>query len=104
MLMGLWLNLIRYTPLKLELPLLSARTLLCRWVVIKSAQGFSGIAGWFLASLLVVYLGKISYGLYLNHKPTPHLLRRLGVAADVMPPVAMFLMYTALSIIVVALS
>ncbi len=38
------------------------------WVVARGAEGFSGRAGTFLASRPLVYLGTISYGIYLNHE------------------------------------
>lgn len=103
-LVGLCLYLIGYTPLKLVLPIVLCRTLLFGWVVIKAAQGFSGLTGRVLASPPIVYLGKISYGLYLLHKPIPFLLQNLGVQVKLLPPVAMFLIYSALSIIVASLS
>jgi peptidoglycan/LPS O-acetylase OafA/YrhL len=37
------------------------------WMVIRAATGFEGVAGRILASGPVVYLGRISYGVYLTH-------------------------------------
>jgi peptidoglycan/LPS O-acetylase OafA/YrhL len=83
---------------------LSAETLLCGWVVLRAAQGFGGPVGRILASGPLVYLGRISYGLYLLHKPIPYLLRECGVDTDRIPPGLDFLLYTGLAILVAALS
>jgi peptidoglycan/LPS O-acetylase OafA/YrhL len=83
---------------------MSAETLLCGWVVLRAAQGFRGPIGRILASGPLVYLGKISYGLYLLHKPIPYLLRECGVDTDRIPPGLDFLLYTGLAILVAALS
>jgi peptidoglycan/LPS O-acetylase OafA/YrhL len=37
------------------------------WLVFTAARGFSGWVGWFLRCSPMVYLGKISYGLYVFH-------------------------------------
>ena len=41
--------------------------LLYGWIVFQGAKGFSGLTGAFLANKVVVYFGKISYGLYVFH-------------------------------------
>jgi peptidoglycan/LPS O-acetylase OafA/YrhL len=46
-------------------------------VVWHAAMGFKGIAGRFLASKPVVYVGKISYGIYILHAFVPGLLSRV---------------------------
>lgn len=83
---------------------LSAETLLCGWVVLRAAQGFGGPIGRMLASGPLVYLGKISYGLYLLHKPIPDVLREFGVDTNRIPPGIDFLLYTGLAILVASLS
>ena len=37
------------------------------WLILKGAEGFSGVTGRVLSSAPVVYLGRISYGVYLAH-------------------------------------
>jgi peptidoglycan/LPS O-acetylase OafA/YrhL len=101
---GLWLNLMGDTSLKLKLLFSSGGTLVLGWVIIKAAYGFSGRAGRFLSSSPIVYLGKISYGLYILHKPIPFLLKNLGVPINLLPPIIAFLVYTALAIVVASLS
>lgn len=44
-----------------------AEDLLLGWLVFATARGLGGPAGWFLSWAPVVYLGKISYGLYVIH-------------------------------------
>ena len=83
---------------------LSAETLLCGWVVLRAAQGFGGAIGQMLASGPLVYLGRISYGLYLLHKPIPYILREWGVDTNRIPPGIDFLIYTGLAILVASLS
>lgn len=83
---------------------LSGETLLCGWTVIRAAQGFGGAAGRVLASPQLVYLGRISYGLYLLHKPIPMLLKKCGIGLDGVPPVANFVLYTGIAVLIASLS
>lgn len=79
------------------------RTLLLGWVVIRAAAGFSGPVGRLLGARPVVYLGRISYGLYLLHKPIPFALERAGIVIAAPLPV-LFLIYTVLAILAASLS
>ena len=83
---------------------LSAETLLCGWVVLRAAQGFQGLTGRLLASPPLVYLGHISYGLYLLHKPIPSILQAYGIETDEIPAGIRFLIYTVLAILAASLS
>lgn len=83
---------------------LSAETLLCGWVVLRGVQGFGGAIGQVLASGPLVYLGRISYGLYLLHKPIPYVLREYGVDTNAIPHGIDFLIYTGLAVLVASLS
>jgi peptidoglycan/LPS O-acetylase OafA/YrhL len=48
--------------------------LFCAWLIgIAATNGFHGIAGAILNNRLVVYLGKISYGLYAYHYFMPYI-------------------------------
>ena len=44
-----------------------AMSLFFVWLVYRASIGFSGISGQILSARPVVYLGKISYGIYLYH-------------------------------------
>ena len=44
------------------------------WLIGMAAKGFRGPIGWFLTAAPVVYVGRISYGLYVIHMFVPHLL------------------------------
>lgn len=54
------------------------------WVVVQASVGFRGPAGWFLKRPTVLYVGRVSYGLYLFHMFMPALslwtFRQAGVA------------------------
>jgi peptidoglycan/LPS O-acetylase OafA/YrhL len=41
------------------------------WIVFQAAKGFPGLIGSFLSNKVVVYFGKISYGLYVFHHFAP---------------------------------
>jgi peptidoglycan/LPS O-acetylase OafA/YrhL len=45
------------------------------WLVFSAAGGIPGIAGAFLGNRFIVYLGRISYGLYILHLFTPLIVR-----------------------------
>ena len=45
----------------------TAKGLVFAWLVATAAEGFTGVVGKMLASPPLVYLGKISYGIYLLH-------------------------------------
>jgi len=56
-------------PMALFAP--TALALFCGWAVWRAAHGFDGVLGAFLSNAFVVYLGRISYGLYLFHVFAP---------------------------------
>jgi peptidoglycan/LPS O-acetylase OafA/YrhL len=76
---GLWLGLALYLAVIMPLRLSRAGFivsialrdvsyfLMFSWVVHRAARGFTGVAGRFLASGPLVYLGMISYGIYVYH-------------------------------------
>jgi peptidoglycan/LPS O-acetylase OafA/YrhL len=45
----------------------TALALVFGWAVVQSARGFPGPIGWLLGAGPVVYLGRISYGIYITH-------------------------------------
>ncbi|MAB80532.1 MAG: acyltransferase [Planctomycetes bacterium] len=67
---GAWLQLGRRSGAELEtwrVMITSTRAPLLAWLVLRGALGFGGIAGRFLSCGPMVYLGRISYGLYVYH-------------------------------------
>ena len=88
-------------PMILEL---SGETLLCGWTVLRAAQGFGGPMGYVLGSPLLVYLGRISYGLYVLHKPIPMILEKFGIGLNGIPLAAHFALYTGVAILMASLS
>jgi peptidoglycan/LPS O-acetylase OafA/YrhL len=58
-------------------PLLIAA--IATWIVWHARTGFSGAAGTMLSDERVVYIGKISYGVYLYHMVTPAIVETLGI-------------------------
>ncbi len=67
---GAWLQLGRRPVAELEtwrVMITSTRAPLLAWFVLRGALGFGGVAGRFLSSGPMVYLGRISYGLYVYH-------------------------------------
>ena len=83
---------------------LSGETLLCGWTVIMAAKGFQGVIGRVLASSPLVYLGRISFGLYLLHKPIPMMLEKFGLTLNELPLVVSFAIYTGLAILIASAS
>lgn len=74
------------------------------WTVIRAAAGFDGFAGRLLSTRTALYLGGLSYGLYVLHKPIPFLLAKVGVPVEALAPLPAFVLYTALSVVAAALS
>ena len=55
------------------------------WVVWRASSGFGGLLGQFLVAGPVVYLGKISYGIYILHIFVPGILLFIGVNPGQLP-------------------
>ncbi len=77
------------------------------WVIAATSQGWRGPFGWFLSLPPLVYVGKISLGIYLFHVLVHILLGpwldRIGITADAQNTLRVWLL-TALSIGAAALS
>lgn len=62
----------------------TSSAILFAWLVYAAATGFRGVPGKILAAAPIVYLGRISYGIYVYHPLVPaaitKIARRLGVA------------------------
>lgn len=76
------------------------------WLIRRASQGFSGRAGRLLESPVLVYLGTISYGLYVYHNIMvpmgPYALQRLGIGPLWWP--ILFAYRTAITIAIATLS
>lgn len=58
-----------------EIIISSVVLVLAMSLVIGCHYGFSGLSGKIFSNSVLIYLGKISYGLYLFHKPVPYFLK-----------------------------
>lgn len=54
----------------------TSKGLIFTWLIAKAACGFKGFTGKFLETKSIMYIGKISYGIYLIHNFTPDLIRK----------------------------
>jgi peptidoglycan/LPS O-acetylase OafA/YrhL len=78
------------------------------WLVGHASTGFKGVPGAVLNNSVLIYLGQISYGLYMYHIDVPklfdrYLFSRLGVtAADY--DMLLFPIYTAATIAIAVIS
>lgn len=77
------------------------------WFVNKASEGFSGVVGRFLEWGPVLFIGKISYGLYVYHNFVPSLTKQLFMRVGFPLPtsnVGIFGLYTCISLVVATLS
>lgn len=75
-------------------------------LIARAAAGFRGPIGWFLEQPWLVYLGKISYGMYVYHWFVPRVIEHFSVTRSIVPDneYLQFLIYTLLAIGISALS
>jgi peptidoglycan/LPS O-acetylase OafA/YrhL len=73
---SLWLRYAGYAGIALEVALDFGVSLAAAWMVGRAAAGVTGAAGSMLIARPVVYVGTISYGLYLYHGFMPYVLGR----------------------------
>lgn len=74
------------------------------WLVLRAAEGFKGIPGAVLASAPMVYLGKISYGLYIFHNVISIIYDNLGLGNLHLSGEQRLFLYFPLTIIIASLS
>jgi peptidoglycan/LPS O-acetylase OafA/YrhL len=74
------------------------------WMVMRAATGFGGAVGRFLSAGPTVYLGKISYGVYLAHGFAGDILGTFGVSSASLPEPLRFLVLAGMTVGVAALS
>jgi peptidoglycan/LPS O-acetylase OafA/YrhL len=79
-------------------------SLTASWIVGRAARGFEGSIGGFLTARPIVYLGTISYGLYLYHGFMPYVLGRYLPGFVEMPWELRFVLLTAATLATAALS
>jgi peptidoglycan/LPS O-acetylase OafA/YrhL len=63
-----------------------AFALVCCWVIARAYRGFSGAAGRILEARPIVYLGRISYGIYAYHLLLPWVLAQVFARANLTFP------------------
>jgi peptidoglycan/LPS O-acetylase OafA/YrhL len=85
----------------LEVLVVYTRWPLFAWLVLAAAAGMRGAFGRLLESRPLVYLGKISYGVYVLHA-FALVLDRVGVRS--WPPLARLVAYSAFTLVMAALS
>ncbi len=76
------------------------------WLVWRSSSGFGGVAGRILSAPPVVYLGRISYGVYVIHAFVPSLLSKMNINPGNLPQgvEAWFIVITATTILIASAS
>ena len=74
------------------------------WIVVGAARGFSGLPGGLLSARPVVYVGRISYGVYLAHGFAGAMLASVGLSSTNMPEPWRFLALSGVTLAVAALS
>ena len=92
----------------IPVPLLAIKQLLQSivfgWLVLGAADGFGGVAGRVLSAAPVVYIGKISYGIYLVHGFAGEILLGVGIYSRDIPEPFRFLVLSGLTTAIAALS
>lgn len=76
------------------------------WLVARASEGFKGTMGILLELKPLVYVGRISYGMYLYHNFMPGLVRYLARTLGLRPPRTLmtFFIASALTLLVAAAS
>jgi peptidoglycan/LPS O-acetylase OafA/YrhL len=85
----------------LEVFVVYARWPFFAWLVLAAAHGFRGVLGRFLTARPMLYVGKVSYGVYVFHA-FALVLDRAGLAA--FPPLVRCVVYLAFTLVVSGLS
>jgi peptidoglycan/LPS O-acetylase OafA/YrhL len=74
------------------------------WMVAGAARGFTGVAGRVLSAGPVVYVGRISYGVYLAHGFAGAMLAAAGISSAAIPEPWRFLVLSGVTLGTAALS
>jgi peptidoglycan/LPS O-acetylase OafA/YrhL len=96
----------RWSPLPLAVMAIkqTLQALVFGWMVVRATTGFRGVAGRVLSSAPVVYLGRISYGVYLAHGFAGALLWAVGLSSQSLPEPFRFIALAGVTVAVAALS
>lgn len=74
------------------------------WIIGSASRGFKGPLGWLLASPPLVYIGRISYGLYVLHMFVPHIVDHFFGWEGASDAWTRLFTYTAVSIVAASVS
>ncbi|HXG89949.1 MAG TPA: acyltransferase [Vicinamibacterales bacterium] len=80
------------------------QALVFAWLVLRATEGFGGMAGRILSARPLVYVGRISYGIYLVHGFAGDLLGGVGLFSRAIPEPWRLLVLTTLTVGIAALS
>jgi peptidoglycan/LPS O-acetylase OafA/YrhL len=77
------------------------------WVIYTASRGFTGITGKILAAAPLVFIGKISYGIYVFHPYVPAVMSRLARHFGIVLPIEGWIAaisYSSLTVVVATVS
>lgn len=77
------------------------------WLIYSASRGFSGLTGRGLSSAPLVFIGRISYGIYVYHPLVPATLKSLGPRLGIVLPTsvgASAALFTTLTVIIATIS
>jgi peptidoglycan/LPS O-acetylase OafA/YrhL len=97
-------NLGATLPLALVAIKQTLQALVFGWLVFGAATGFDGRAGRILSARPLVYIGRISYGIYLAHGFAGEILAAFGISSRTIPEPWRLLILASLTVGVAALS
>jgi peptidoglycan/LPS O-acetylase OafA/YrhL len=85
----------------------TAAAILFAWLIYRASKGFRGLPGRILSAAPLVFIGRISYGIYVYHPLVPAALRSLAPRLGIMLPAsvgATAALFTALTVVVATIS
>ncbi|MEO7682789.1 MAG: acyltransferase, partial [Gemmatimonadaceae bacterium] len=85
----------------------TAQATIFAWLIYRASFGFGGLTGRVLSARPLVYLGRISYGIYVYHELVPNAVRWAAPSLGFSVPIGVwssFLLHTALTLLISALS
>ena len=102
------LLVIEATGRSLPLPLMAIKQTLqavvFAWIVMRATDGFDGQVGRLLSAKPAVYLGQISYGIYLAHGFAGEILATFGIATSALPEPLRFVLLVGVTVGAASLS
>jgi peptidoglycan/LPS O-acetylase OafA/YrhL len=106
--LGLWAVLAFWVGGGWEMVLAdTASAIFFGWLIYSAAKGFSGITGRILSAAPLVYIGRISYGVYVYHPLVPGVAQSIAPRLGILLPDgvwASFFLYTGLTLLVSTIS